>query len=97
MRLDVRRFARRDILGKGWNTVRWKELLGSPGRMPHFAREQRLATLDGHCLGLGNPDEGEYAVPTSAPTPMQPLLMKQPKLTRSRNRGLKRKRKFRLR
>lgn len=61
MRLDVCRFACRDILGEGWNTVGWKELLGSPGRMPHLAREQRLATLDGHCLGLGNPDEGEYA------------------------------------
>jgi hypothetical protein len=44
--------------------------------MPHLAREQRLATLDGHCLGLGNPNEGEYALRTSAPTPMQPLLMK---------------------
>lgn len=73
MRLDVCRFARRDVLGKGGNTVGWKELLGSPGRMPHLAREQRLATLDGHCLGLGDPNEGEYALPTSAPTPMQPM------------------------
>lgn len=67
MRLDVCRLARRDILGKGRNTVRWEELLGSPGCMPHLAREQRLATLDGHRPGLGNPNEGEYALQTSAP------------------------------
>lgn len=61
MRLDVCRFARRDVLGEGWNAIRWKELLGSPGCMPHAAREQRLATLDGHCFGLGDPDKGEDA------------------------------------
>ena len=59
MGLDVFRFDRRDMVGKWWNTVRWKELLGSPGRMPHLAREQRLATLDGHCLGFGHPNVGE--------------------------------------
>jgi hypothetical protein len=51
------------MVRKRWNTVRWKELLGSPGRMPHLAREQRLATLDGHCLCFRNPNEGKYAVP----------------------------------
>lgn len=61
MRLNVCRFARRDMVRKRWNTVRWKELFGSPGRMPHLAREQRLATLDRHCLGFGDPNEGKYS------------------------------------
>ena len=61
MRLDICCFACRNVVGKGRNAVGWEEALGSPGRMSHLARKQRLATLNGNRFGLGDPHEGEHA------------------------------------